>query len=386
MCEVAEKTVRKMSAVQLTPQEVLAKAVAEIRAKWLLPPPPSMKAKRRAKRRDVVLAAYAKAFVLAGDRVEVAERAIAEFLPPGVHLPTPSQLRRMGGVAAIHRRIAKGGLGIDGRLGVWSGGFFRGLRLSGALRPDAERGWAVWQATHYRLVADLASMPLPHSLDPPGKNGVRRFRRCPATSLPASDPHGVDVVAGLFSGAVHVRVDGDDWLELPADPEVVELLDTWAIAHKPGRVYRGKDRILVSPFFGALVSRHMPPRSAERALGMRRPGDCPWLAVGYWDWAMSQKGLQRIPFPDALPYGCSWRTAVRRGWWRKEIHRRAVLEMGITHLDRRLVELCKDWFARRSEARCVQDGKTQGAPPASPCTSVPAPPPDAHDGARASMC
>lgn len=346
---------RKMSAV-LTPKEVLAKAVAEIRARWLLPPPPSPDAKRKARRRDAILEAYAKSFVLVGDRVGAAERVIAEFLPPGVHPPTPSQFRRIGGVAAVHKRIAKGGLGIDDRLGVWTGGYFHGLRISGALRPDAGRGWAVWRATHYRLVADLESMPLPHSLDPPGKNAIRRFRRCPAASLPPGDPHGVDVVAGLFSGAVHVRVDGEDWLELPADPEVVELLDTWAIAHKPGRVYRGKNRILVSPFFGALVSRHMPPRSAERALGMRRPGDCPWLAVAYWDWAMTRKGLRRIPFPDALPYGCSWRTAVRRGWRRAEVHRRAVFELGVTHLDRRLVALCRDWYTRRAEARHRQDG------------------------------
>ena len=345
----------------LTSPEALRQVADEMLARWM-PQREERNASRR-RRREQWLEAFAKSYVLAGDRDHVSQRAVVEFLPQGVHPPTPRQFRSAGGVCGVYGRIARGGLGIDDRLGVWIGGFVRGLRLSGALRKDAGRGWAVWESTHRILLADLQSMPLPHRLESGGhRNGIRRLRRCPASSLPPDDDSGVDVLAGLFAGAIHVRANGFDWLELPADPEVLRLLDLWTVHHRISRMFRGQERIAVSPFYGSLVSPHMPPFSARRVLGMKRPGDCPLLPLIHWDSCLSTPKMRWAPFAGDLPFGCSRRTALRRGWKRRNLHRQCVLDLGLTHIDRRIGSLCEEWFARRAKGRLVNNSVERPAP------------------------
>jgi len=109
--------------------------------------------------------------------------------------------------------------------------------------------------------------------------------------------------------------------------------------------------LIVSPFYSALHAHLMPPRSAERVTQVKKPGNCPFLAVLCWDWCMSQPRLRHMPFPSALPYGCSRWTEHRRGWKRRDLHRRCISEVGITHIDKTLRQLMVRWFDRNPEAK-----------------------------------
>ncbi|HPG00218.1 MAG TPA: hypothetical protein PLE77_09105 [Kiritimatiellia bacterium] len=345
-----------------TSAEALKHVVDEIRARWM--PRPTRRARtRRPAERQAWATAAAKTIVLVGDRTNTILSECGRFLPTGVRPPTPAQFRGAGGLRGALRVLSGGNLGMDDKLKPWTGNLFHGLKLAGALRQDAGRGWSVWEQTHGRLLADLQAMPLPHQLEPGGRrNGVRRLRRCAAAMLPPADRFGVDVLAGLLAGAVHVRIDGFDWLDVPATSDVLRLLDDWAIPRRHSRTFRGRDYVAVSPFFAALLADEMPPCSHQRILNMLKPGDCPFLPLMFWDWCLSKPGMRWPPFANALPFACCRRTAFDRGFGRRELHRRYVVEKGIGHIDRRIIRLCEKWFARQAKGRLVSNCVQSPAP------------------------
>ena len=271
------------------------------------------------------------------------------FVLPGLSAdhpqPTPRQMQTLGGVRAVLSRVARGGLGVEEHMRVWTPGFLCGVQMSGALRREGN-AWSVWARTHRELLSDMEAMPLPHRLEPKaGRNGLRRLRRCPAMLLPPSNPQGAHVVAGLLAGAVLREGKQGQWLELPATSEVMSLLEGWTILCSRQRLFRGEARIGVSPFYAALFAHMMPPNSRGRILGSDRPAMCPLLPALYWEWAFCRRGQRMLPSKDALPFACSRRTCFRRGWSRKDsrLHQQAI-EAGICHIDPRLRELMAKWF------------------------------------------
>ena len=321
--------------------------VDEVIADWAKERRETEHRERRTRWVEAVLSAAAKACVLETDRPWGRVPFVLPSLPEELPQPTLRQMQIVGGVRAVLRRIGQGGLGTDGRMGTWTPGFLCGLRMSGALRPDG-KAWAVWARTHRELLSDIETMPVPHRLEPrAGRNGVRRLRRCPAMLLPASDPRGADVVAGLFAGAALRNQRDGRWLELPGTDAVKALLDEWTILSSDRGRFRGRARIGVSPFFGALFAHLMPVNSRERIIGLKRPATCPRLPVLYWEWAFSRKGNRMLPSKEALPFACSRRTFFRRGWSRKGLHQQAI-DAGICHVDPRLRELMARWLGEHS--------------------------------------
>lgn len=323
----------------------------ELIGKWTTPQPPRPPSEWEIWR-EQVLTAFGKACVLVSDTAPRAHGQVLPFLPDGVRCPSACQLQTMGGVSAVYLRISRGNLGIEDQLGVWTPGLFYGLRLAGALRRYRGWSWAIWEVGRSELVADLADMPFPHKLEPRLRpDAMRRLRRCPVSHLGCVDPQDKSVVAGLFAGAVIKTIRNERWLVLPGDAQVKALLDSWTIKYDDAGLFRGEPRIKVSPFYAALVTHAMPPKSAGRILNLRRAGMCPLLPLVYWELAFAGKGRRYLPHADALPFGISRRTFHRLRYKRRDLHRTAVCEMRIVRPDRRLRELLDKWLEEHSGER-----------------------------------
>ncbi len=331
---------------------ILQKIRQELLAKYCAPSPEPRPPQRDIERAEIITAC-AMAFVLKTDKAHLFQGVLREFLPADrILLPSHRQIQLRGGVSGIYQRIREGGLGMRDRLGVWNPDFWHGLRLSGALRRGAGRSWDIWARTHQELIRDLEELPHPNRMErKTGRNGVRRLRRCPLSHLPSDDPSSDSVLAGLFAGGVLKRVAGEDWLWLPDLPEIRGLLDDRTIAFEARGAFGGRSWLAVSPFFAALYAHLMPEHSAQRILNLKSPARCPFLPTALWDWAMSSPMLRWMPFPGALPFGCTRWTAHRRGWKRRDLHRRCISEVGITHVDRQLRNLMVRWFEEERQKR-----------------------------------
>jgi hypothetical protein len=341
--------------MQLTDsRKTLARIRDELLRKYCQPPPPPPAPPSPEEEwKKAVVEAYAKIFVLVTCDPDEAHPYLGRFLPPGLRFPTEDEFQlRIRGVTGIYERIEQGGLEIIRELGLWRPEFLHGLKLAGALHKDSGRGWAIWSKRHKDLLRDFEELPFPHKLEnTSGRNGLRRLRRCPLSYLPAADPEGASVLAGLFASARICSRERERWLELPGKPEITSILDHWTVAYWPSRVYRGNAIVQIPPFYAALFAHLMPVHSATRILSLRRTAMSPMLAQIYWDRQFSRKGKRILPFADALPFGCSKRTYYRLQWKRRKLHWKAVLELKILSLDVRLLDLMRRWFDEHEQAR-----------------------------------
>jgi len=319
---------------------------------------------RRSQRRTFVqnaLTDTARIFILFGDREYDNWRFLATIWKAEKFLlRTPlsdNQFIAIGGTSAVYRRIAEGGLNIDERLGVWTGGFFKGLRMSGALRPCGKRQWYVWENSHRDLIRDMEGMGVFNHLErKTAKNGTRRLRRCPASFLPAEPDDGASVVAGVFAGGNIREAYDENWLEVAGTDEIKGLLGNWGILWKSGFMFRGKRSILLPPSYAPLFSNFLPPHTLERLSSIRKPALCPTLPAIYWDLVMREEGKPVIPFKNALPYSCSMRTFRRNGWKRGDLHLMGV-RLGINVVEPRLQVLMRSWYESKVKSRAEGGSK-----------------------------
>ena len=310
----------------------------------------------------------ARCYVLATDRPTAARQWLFDLTEPPaldyrwhnrypfyLRLPDRKHFLKYASRKAVLARIAQGNLGIEDRIGPWNGSFWAGLRAGGAIRKGSGTEWRIWERSHPELIADLSEMPLMHRLEPrAAKHGQRRLRRCYAALLPSEQATERSVLAGLFAGAVLRDADGEQWLELPAGGDAQAILLDWGIPFLLREPQKGRKVVLVSPLFAMLVAHLMPPRSAARIRSVRKAGGCPLLPAILWQMAMTAKGRRYMPFPDALPFGCSKATFFRRRWRRKDLNKVGWLELGI-RITPKLRDLLVDWFQRRT---CERNGHT----------------------------
>ena len=335
--------------IMFFPQSDCANAPRPRRPRWRDP--------ERARQREVlhkqINLAVARAYVLADAKAHLKPDVLWPYMQaavPGGYCPTVCCMRYAGAPKAALARLQQGDLGIEESLRPWTAEFFLGLRLSGGLQEKEMGRFRIDATTLPELVEDIATWHIAGKLGADDGFGRRRLIGCLATQLPAVDPLGESVVAGLFAGAKLIEIDGEQWFEFPASAQVKSLLETWTILYEPSiGTKTKKDMLRASPFFAALFGDLMPNCSKERILSLRRPAMCPLLALLHWDWlyAPIKKGMRILPFPDALPFGCSRRTFYRRGFKRDELHWKAV-HMGLLSVDQRLRVRIKDWFEQHA--------------------------------------
>jgi hypothetical protein len=278
-------------------------------------------------RREVLTAAVARAMVLVGWPECLRPETLAEHVPAGFPLPVESQASELvGGTRGARARIRQGGLFEPEELAPWTGGFLRGLSLNGAWHPRSGRPYILCMEVG-RLPAlehDLAGAPLSLRVSPPRPNRTLDVSGFHAALLPADDPEGADVLAGVLAGACTECDARGEWLRVAFSAE--GLLDLWCLHFDRGR--RG---LLVSPFYGAVLSRRMPPACRERMLSFDSPAMCPLLPAVAWHMALRKAdGSCGLPFTGALPYGSVRQVLARKGWGVKQMSKAALEVFGLT--------------------------------------------------------
>ena len=264
--------------------------------------------------------------------------------------PTYAEIRWRGGVRAVRERIKRGNLGIEDSLRPWSGGYFQGLILSGALRkihsPSIWGRYQIWENSHQALVKDLELASIGMNFEKlPGASGCRRLSRCPAISLPALDE---DIVAGLFSGA-RIEASGDgNWMVLPASEDVKSLLARMTILFQPWKPFRDQEQIAISPFYAPLFADRMATEASKRVLAIKRPAQRTTLPLLYWECYFAKEKQPIPPFAGALPFAVSPRTFRRRRFRKSELHKTAVLEYKILALAPPLRQAMLTWYRNKS--------------------------------------
>ncbi len=300
---------------------------------------------------DSVLIATARALCLSGlDILRINLIPLSEWkCCYRMLLPSPGEVRWRGGLQAVRDQIRRGGLGIEDKIRPWTGGFWKGLILSGALRVQSHTSWGryqIWEASHSSLVRDieLASVGKHFEMST-GKSGCRRLSRTPSMLLPALDE---DIVAGLFSGA-RIETSGDgNWLILPASEEIKSLLGRMTILFHPWKPFRNQERIAVAPFYGSLFAVRMPLESSQRITAIRKPALGELLPLMYWEAYFAKEGQPIPPSAGILPYCISPRTYRRRKYRRSDFHKMAVLKYGILSLAPPLRQAMLFWIRSRS--------------------------------------
>lgn len=310
--------------------------------------------------RDPVLLALAREFCLKGDEAHRVNWKLPNCTNR-IYRPTKGQIRHRGGIQAVMDQIRRGDLGIEEQLRPWTGGFWRGLIMSGAVRPQSgrtSRRYQIWASSHVELIRDLEEAKIGMHLEQEtGKSGCRRLTRCSSILLPVEDE--ADVIAGLFAGATLTEdIEGQTWLTLPASDDVVNLLKKWTIVHRPWAPFRNRERIVVSPFYGMLFRDRMPAHSSKRIQSISKPALGEIMPLMYWEAYFAREKKRILPFAGALPYGISPRTFRRRKYQREELHKLAV-KHGITSLAAPLRQVMTAWHERVGAER--NHGKNSAA-------------------------
>jgi hypothetical protein len=289
-------------------------------------------------RKRAILHAAARALVLRHPRPWISPGSVLPFWSGPGRLPTPSQ---MEGIARQARALVPHLDDLDDEAAPYSGGFWYGLRLAGALvvhgahlRLQLGRPW---------LAEDLERLPFPGKLSPADAQGRRWLIRCSAWRLPVANNLGVDVLAGLLAGAIQEVHDKRVWLRVPRTESVSRVLDWWSVSRR-----LESNNWLISPFYGVLVSGWMPAASASAML-VHRAGGCPLLSIAIWEAAFGAIRVRNLYLlPDrggALPFICSDATRKRCSWTRDFLHRAATI-LGVAHVTPEMHQLLQTWRAR----------------------------------------
>lgn len=303
--------------------------------------------------------AAAKAMVFHGPDAHADRNLIAKFLPKEEYLPkSKCRLHKMhGGEKACRALLESGLVRFEPReFGAWTPGFMLGLVYAGAISRES-RGWRI--ARRPTLEMDLGSMAPVHGRIPKvDKQGRKYLTCCLVLSMPAEDPKGIDVLAGVLAGGREVREDGQtEWCGIPAGGEAERIVNHWWLTFE-----RRPGEILVSPFWCALLAHRMPPLCRDRWLKMeevhrgawRRQdgtfpvGQCPDLPLACWELAMKREcsGSRGLPVAGALPFGkvkATW--FYKRGGKLGAVREIAAREFGLTGVRPVMREEMLKWWS-----------------------------------------
>ena len=295
-----------------------------------------------AKRASVALAsraATAKALVLWGKKGSFSPERVEGLFPKDLPLPSRITLERhSGGASGCLAQVREGGW--EPAEGTpWTRDFVHGLELSGAMRRRGDAGafYVPFPRRRTWLVREIES-GLPVACSKGKVLKVSSHVDALVVSgfylgeMPPSDPCGAGVLAGMLAGSLKVRKADGLWLAMRKSDEAEWVLGRWTVAWATGKGNtKWNDRILVSPFYAAVMRRRMPDRARLWMDGTVKPALCPLLPMAMWQMCFRGEGESwGMPFPGALPWGRGRREAARLGLGLKGL-RRAVLERcGIT--------------------------------------------------------
>ena len=271
-----------------------------------------------------------------------------------------------GGRKALYSMLSIGGVIPKGLLGKWSPDFIAGLKRSGVIYRTSYKN-SYWRTSSMKnrkvleglLLGEYGRLPFHFNIGPiPTVDCPYGYDiyGCAAFSLEADDQGGVGVLAGLLCGGRLLDHDGEVWICVTGARGNAEFLDSFGIPYVRG--VKLKDcppnkfgQLLVSPFWGALLSNEMPkelgdsfdiwkhrkrPRkSSSKSTGLSI-GMCPLLPWVFIRGALGYKCTKDLP-RGMVPFLIN-RDTFRddHGFHLKEIREEGFKRFGVTRIDSRI--------------------------------------------------
>ena len=261
----------------------------------------------------------------------------------------------------IWARIKEGNLGIEDDLGIWTPSFCLGLKSGGQFRHKFVNVYQFNVSLMESLYIDLLEIKIPIKVDKRYKVNGRVFSgisRCPFFEYGCKKVNEKEYLAGLFSGAEIININGEEWYFIIDRNDGLinrskEILNGWKIVfdeHIVEKRVKLKKRaikgIIVSPFYGALFFGNMPVHSASRALNFTNPGYCPSLPYIYWN-MIRKNGERKVPSKkDILPFSHSYATYYNNGLKEKDWRKKGI-DIGIIGMSDELRNMLFEWMEYR---------------------------------------
>jgi len=290
----------------------------------------------------------AKAFLLYGKNYGKREY-MRQYTDEDI-LPSKRQLRQWRINGTIKDLIKNGQIEINNDLGIFTASFITGLRDSGIFQEPINECFRFNKNAHKEFAIDLTNIKLPIKLSRVYKNGVVNISNCSFLHLGVNSNkyNWNEYFGGLFTGCCISRHKNDKWLIIAPKSDisfkrVISILSNYNI------IYEVKgNKILISPFMGALFFGYMPINSATRIIGVKKAYQGSKLALVYWHMVREVGQPVAPPKAQILPFALSYASYWNSGILKKTDIRQMGVDMGIFGINDELRALMNEWIRYHS--------------------------------------
>jgi len=298
--------------------------------------------------KDIMTMVCTKAFLLHGKKYGKKEY-MRQYTDEDI-LPSKRQLRQWRINSAIKDKIKSGQIEIDDDLGIFTSSFLTGLRDSGVFQEPLNKRFRFNGNAHKEFAIDLTELKLPIKLSTTYKNGVINISNCSFLHLGVNSNkyNWNEYIGGLFTGCRINQNKNDKWLIIMPKSDisfkrVISVFSNYNIVYEVKR-----NKIYISPYYGALFFGYMPIHSATRIISIRKAYQGAKLALVYWH--MVRKVGQPVAPPKAqiLPYALSYASYWNSGILKKTDIREMGVDMGIIGISDELRALMNEWIRYHS--------------------------------------
>jgi len=265
-------------------------------------------------------------------------------------MPSNRQLSEWKIWGEIKKAIKGGKLDINDDLGVWTSSFISGVWDSGILHEKKPHCLYLYKNVPIELINDFKESKLSIKVSNLTKKNCYILSYCPFLYYGANNDeiNSTEYIAGLFTGSRVISV-GNKQCYLISPKNEISLLKITTVLNKYQILYKiENNKIMVSPFYGALFFGYMPIHSATRAINVRMAKNGSELALVYWN-MIREKGELVVPVKARiLPYSVSYATHWNRDIRNCQDIRLMGVGMGILGISSELRELMKEWIRYNS--------------------------------------
>ena len=258
-----------------------------------------------------------------------------------------------GGRDQVIARLQAGGVLSSGALGEWTPDFLNGMVKSGCVcAASGQHRWMVqWlrgrPAFKKALFKLRDELPFNFKLSKSGNRKGFVLSGAWAFDIGADDPAGIGILAGLLAGGRYVRYEGVSWIALVKRVNIVEILDSFRIPYRDVSFGQPQRVLLVSPFWGALLSWEMPKVFREWFMGWDGfKGMCPLLPWAFLRAAWGERicfGFSKGVVPFLVGRKC---LIGNHGIGIKQVRERAFRDLGFTGVDTRVRQAWLHWMLK----------------------------------------
>jgi len=301
--------------------------------------------KKETEYKDKIIDACVKAYLVYGEK-GYTECALLRQFTDEILLPSKRQIEKWRLYGKIINKIKNGQIELENDLGVFTSSFIRGLKDSGIFYRSKKNKVSFNSKIYEEFLFDLKEQKIFIKLSKQHKGYQTSILRCGLLFL---GENGIkynwnEYLGGLFTGCDIKDKEGYKWLVIVLKSKesferVLGVLDKYKIVYKII-----KNKIYISPFYGALFFGYMPLHSACRAIDVRKPALGAKLALVYWNMFRAVGEPVAPPKAYILPFSKSYATHWNTGMLKKTNIRLFGVKLGITGMSQELRDLIKTWI------------------------------------------